>query len=164
MLTQYGVLPFFLREDGTLCFLLITSRGTGRWVVPRGGLIRGLGPVGSAEREAFEEAGITGVIAAEPVGRYSYLKWRKRRGDLPATVTLFPFQVVAQSRRWPERRQRDARWFSRERAIAAVDEPELKQIIADFDPPPGSASAAPLPVLAKRRMRWLSLVPDLVRR
>lgn len=164
MLTQYGVLPFFLAEGEEPCFLLITSRGTGRWVVPRGGLIPGLDPMQSAEREAFEEAGIVGTIGAEPVGHYSYVKWRKRRGDLPATVTLFPLAVDKQARHWPERGQRDARWFTRERAVAAVDEPELKAIIAGFVPQPSAASSQPLPTLAKRRLRWLRKVPGLLRR
>jgi uncharacterized protein len=164
LLTQYGVLPFFLGEGAEPLFLLITSRGTGRWVVPRGGLIAGLSPAESAEREAFEEAGITGVIGAEPAGTYSYVKWRRRRRDLPAAVTLYPFQVHAQSRRWPERRQRDVRWFTRERAVAAVDEPELKALIAGFHPDPACASDQPLPVLVKRRLRWLGAVPTLLRR
>lgn len=150
MLTQYGVLPYYLTHEGELRFLLITSRDTGRWVIPRGNPIRGLSPCQSAAQEAFEEAGLTGLVGQDEIGAYEYEK-RRKRGSVPARVHVFPLQVTVQSGTWPERHQRDTRWFTREEAAAAVDEPELKSLLIAFDPPPGAASRAPLPLLSPRR-------------
>ncbi len=71
MLTQYGVLPLRLASDGSPEVLLITSRDTRRWVVPRGNPISGKSPAESAAQEAFEEAGIVGAVEPEAIGHYS---------------------------------------------------------------------------------------------
>lgn len=145
MITQYGVLAFDIAEDGAPRFLLITSRGTGRWVIPRGNPIHGLSPSQSAAQEAYEEAGLTGFVSPDEIGRYEYLKVR-RTGPVPATVHVFPLRATVQSSRWPERHQRGTRWFSREEAAESVDEPGLAELILGFSPPElGAASAPALP-------------------
>ena len=150
MLQQYGVLPYYLDGDGQLHILLTTSRGTGRWVIPRGNAMPALPPHQAAAQEAFEEAGLTGILGREEIGAYRYLKRRKRSPDEPAEVHVFPLQVTVQSRQWPERHQRETRWFGRAEAAEAVDEAELAEIILSFEPPPGAASRAPLPLLTPR--------------
>jgi ADP-ribose pyrophosphatase YjhB (NUDIX family) len=37
--------------------LLVTSRETGRWIIPKGGPIKGFKPAKTAAREAYEDAG-----------------------------------------------------------------------------------------------------------
>ena len=150
MLQQYGVLPYFLDHEGVLHILLITSRGTGRWVIPRGNAMPALPPCQSAAQEAFEEAGLTGIVAREEIGAYRYEKWRKKAPSLPAVVHVFPLQVTVQSRNWPERHQRETRWFTQAEAAAAVEEPELRDLILGFRAPPEAASRAPLPLLTPR--------------
>ena len=71
MIRQYGVIPFRKGSDG-IEILLITSRETRRWVVPRGNPIDGLSAPESAAQEAFEEAGILGEVEALPIGSYGY--------------------------------------------------------------------------------------------
>ena len=129
MLTQYGALPVRAGADGAPEVLLITSRDTGRWVVPRGNLMPGKSPVESAALEAFEEAGVRGPIDSEPLGSYRYQK-RRRRGELvPAEVHLFLLRVEEEASTWPEQSERDRRWFAPDAAAAAVDEAELGALI-----------------------------------
>lgn len=130
LLIQYGAIPVRTDEDGRLRILLVTSRETRRWVVPRGNPIRGLSPARSAAQEAWEEAGVRGTVSAEPVGRYRYDKKRKSGEVVPAEVELFQLAVREQADSWPESGQRERRWFEAAAAAAAVDEPELKRLLA----------------------------------
>ncbi|HEX8126368.1 MAG TPA: NUDIX hydrolase [Allosphingosinicella sp.] len=129
MLTQYGVLPVRRAADGGFEVLLITSRETRRWVVPRGNPIAGKSPVESAAQEAFEEAGIVGPVEAEPIGLYSYEKRRRSGASVPASVQLFRMTVAEERDSWPEKDQRERRWFAAAEAAAAVHEAELAELI-----------------------------------
>lgn len=135
MITQYGVLAYDLTEDGAPRFMLITSRSTKRWVVPRGNPIKGLTPYESAAQEAYEEAGLAGYISPEEIGAYRYGKRRRNNSVQPAEVHVFPLYVTAQSRHFPERHQRETRWFTREAAVEVVEEESLRSLIAAFQPP-----------------------------
>lgn len=129
MLTQYGVIPVRLAADGGLEILLITSRDTGRWVVPRGNPIIGKSPAESAAQEAFEEAGIVGPVDPEAIGCYSYEKRRRVGIAVPAVVHLFRMSVAEERDDWPEKEQRERRWFAAGEAAAAVHEAELARLI-----------------------------------
>ncbi len=129
MLIQYGVVPVRLGAGGGLEVLLITSRDTGRWVVPRGNPIAGKSPAESAAQEAFEEAGIIGTVEPQAIGSYSYEKRRRPGLAVPAIVHLFRMSVEEERGDWPEKSQRERRWFSAVEAAAAVDEAELAQLI-----------------------------------
>lgn len=139
MLQQYGVLAFDIGEDGAPRILLITSRETKRWVIPRGNPNPGLSPWQSAAKEAYEEAGLTGLVSAEEIGSYDYGKRRKDGSVDPTQVHVYPLRITIQSDRWPERHQRQTRWFTREEAAEAVDEAGLKSLILAFTPPASSA-------------------------
>ncbi|HEX8225722.1 MAG TPA: NUDIX hydrolase [Allosphingosinicella sp.] len=129
MLIQYGVIPVRRTADGGIEVLLITSRETRRWVVPRGNPIAGKSPAESAAQEAYEEAGISGLVDPEPVGRYFYDK-RRRSGALhPAEVRLFTMRVAVEADDWPEKGQRERRWFAPAEAAAAVAEADLAELI-----------------------------------
>jgi 8-oxo-dGTP pyrophosphatase MutT (NUDIX family) len=129
VLIQYGVIPIRSSAEGGVEVLLITSRETRRWVVPRGNLVLGLGPVDSAAQEAFEEAGLRGTVEPEPLGRYRYDKRRRNGIVLPAEVLLFRMRVAEESDDWPEKGERERRWFAPEAAAAAVAEAELADLI-----------------------------------
>jgi 8-oxo-dGTP pyrophosphatase MutT (NUDIX family) len=132
LIQQYGVIPHRAGADGKTEILLITSRETRRWVVPRGNPIEGLSPPLSAAQEAFEEAGIFGDVEIDPLGRYRYDK-RRPSGDVDeAEVELFAMRVVEILDEWPEKAQRERRWFSQEEAAAAVDEADLAALIEAF--------------------------------
>lgn len=112
--------------------LLITSRETRRWVIPKGWPIKGLTPELTATREAFEEAGVIGRPPSQAIGAYSYEK-RLRSGRAQSVqVEVFPLEVVEEAERWVEQGQREKRWSPPEVAINLVDEPELRQLIRRF--------------------------------
>lgn len=129
MIRQYGVIPFRDNADGTIEILLITSRETKRWVVPRGNPIRGLPPHESGAQEALEEAGIKGEVAPEPLGTYRYGKRRASGLTDEVLVEVFPLRVREALDDWPEKAERDRQWFPPEAAAAAVAEAELAALI-----------------------------------
>lgn len=137
MIIQYGVVAYRRTEEEGLRILLITSRETRRWVIPRGNPIAGLDPPESAAQEAFEEAGVLGVPGAVSIGVYPYLKRRKSGALLPIEVGVYPLEVTEELDEWPERHERERRWFAPEAAAKAVEEPELKALLLAF------AAAAP---------------------
>lgn len=132
--TQYASLPWRRNEAGLVEVLVITSRETRRWVIPKGWPIKGMKPTRSAAQEAFEEAGVEGQPGAK-LGRYDYEK-RLNSGRLQhVRVTVFGLEVRSEAADWPERGQREKAWTSVWEAAERVDEPALKAIIAGFSPP-----------------------------
>lgn len=127
---QYAALPFRLK--GGLEILLITSRETGRWVIPKGWPMKGKKPHAAAQREALEEAGVKGRIGKAPIGQYGYAKRLSNGAVLACTVEVFPLLVERQLQRWPERSQRTLGWFTSDDAAALVDEPDLAALIEAF--------------------------------
>lgn len=119
---------------------MITSRDTGRWVIPKGNPKPGVAGHVDAAREAFEEAGVSGAICPTDVGRFHYLK-RRPQGDVTASVTVYPLAVRDQAENWPERGQRQVRWFPLADAANQVAEGSLKTIIRNFATNPVRADA-----------------------
>jgi len=131
---QYGTIAWKEDGDGQLLVLLITSRDTGRWVVPRGNPIPGLPPHLSAAQEAYEEAGVRGPVTSEAAGQYGYRKTRRSGRGVRARVTLYAMKVEEELADWPEAQERTRRWFAPAEAAEAVVEPELKALLAAFAP------------------------------
>ena len=127
---QYAALPF--RYLHGLEILLISSRETHRWVIPKGWPMSGRKPHAVAAREALEEAGVVGRIGKTSVGSYQYIKRLKNGAPLLCTVEVFPMLVERQRDRWREQDQRTTQWFAAEEAATAVEEPELQALIDNF--------------------------------
>jgi len=102
-LKQVAALPFIRHPDGALEVLLITSRETQRWIIPKGWPKRGLRPHKSAAIEARQEAGLLGRVGKKPLGSYRYLKQMSELKTIECTVTVFPMEVEAQQLKWSER-------------------------------------------------------------
>jgi 8-oxo-dGTP pyrophosphatase MutT (NUDIX family) len=130
---QFGALCY-REKKGKIEILLITSRGTGRWIVPKGWAVKEQTPAGSATVEAFEEAGVEGRAKPVCAGFYNYDKLLDDGNAVPVRVALYPLRVRKLRRKYPEADQRKRRWFSRKRAAELVDEVELKSILRQFDP------------------------------
>lgn len=130
---QLAALCWTEGKDGTK-ILLITSRDTGRWVLPKGWPMADRSHADAALTEAWEEAGVTGTVDGPPLGRYSYDKVLSREADLSlhCDVEVYPLLVAKLARKYPEHRQRQRKWFSPEKAARKVDEPELQQLILAF--------------------------------
>ena len=121
--------------------MLVTSRATRRWVVPKGNAMAGLSPHAAAAQEAEEEAGVTGAICPVPLGSYRYRKLRGSGASLMADVALFPLRVMQEQPAWKEQHERERRWFSLADAADAVDEPDLRELIRTFAPDDFAAAA-----------------------
>jgi 8-oxo-dGTP pyrophosphatase MutT (NUDIX family) len=126
---QFAALPYRRLPDSTLEVMLITSRDTGRWVVPKGWAGEREAAWDCATREAREEAGLVGEIQKRPIGTYHYKKLLG--GGLPVwcTVEVFALAVSERLPSWPEQGERTARWFTLDDAAGAVDEPDLAALI-----------------------------------
>lgn len=135
--TQFGALCW-RRARGKLEVLLVTSRETERWVIPKGWPITGRSPEASAAQEAWEEAGVKGEVGSTCLGVFTYDKVIDHTlpgpPTLPCIVTVFPLRVTRQNRSFAEAGQRRLKWFSLEKAARKVAEPELQTLIAAFDP------------------------------
>lgn len=128
---QFGALPWRRTASG-LEVLLITTLNTRRWIVPKGWPMDGLPPHDTAAREAHEEAGITGKISSQAIGSFVYAKGMKDGDTTPCEVCVFPMQVEEQLDDWPEKGKREICWCNIENALALVEEPQLRRLIADF--------------------------------
>lgn len=128
--TQYAALPFRLKPHREV--MLVSSRETKRWVLPKGWPMKGRKPHAAAAREAMEEAGLVGKIAKEALGSYHYHKRLKNGANVWCEVVVFPMLVEKQRKSWPEQEQRTTRWFPLSEAAEAVAEPDLKAVILAF--------------------------------
>jgi 8-oxo-dGTP pyrophosphatase MutT (NUDIX family) len=130
---QYGALPYRFTQDAALEVLLVTTRQTRRWIIPKGWPIKGLRPPKSAAREAFEEAGVAGRVGVKPVGLFTYNKVLDEAGvETTCEVKVYPLLVKRQSDVWPESEQRTTQWVEPSRAVVMIKEPGLKKIVASF--------------------------------
>ena len=127
---QYAALPFRRRSGSATEVMLVTSRGTGRWIIPKGWPMKRKAPHATAAREALEEAGVEGQIGKAPIGSFSHEKLLKKGDIVVCDVQVFALEVKRQRKSWPEKGKRSVRWFSRAAAARAVREPVLRAIIS----------------------------------
>lgn len=126
---QTGALPWRLSSKKKIEVLLVTSRRSGRWTIPKGWPMRGKSLAEAAAREAFEEAGVTGPIDPDPIGKVNYVKNLLAIGELEISIFVYRMRVDEELRKWPELGQRKRRWFSAKGAAKRVDSPELSDLI-----------------------------------
>ncbi|MGX4774145.1 NUDIX hydrolase [Bradyrhizobium guangdongense] len=139
---QFAALPFRL-DNSELHVMLITTRRKRRWSVPKGSPMRDKQPHHTAELEAYEEAGLIGVVAKRALGSF---KHRKRKGERKRTmnVAVFPMKVHGQERWWPEKGEREAIWVSAETAARLVHKAQLRRLISRFAARTGKSASTPL--------------------
>jgi len=131
--TQFAALPFRVVND-QVQVLLITSRRTKRWIIPKGWPMEGVSPMKAAATEAFEEGGVEGKPYPNCIGLFSYQKDLGNKGDLPCVAMVYPVKVKRLLSDFPERNERRRKWFTLSKAAKKVDEPELRAILKSFDP------------------------------
>ncbi|MCY3983695.1 MAG: NUDIX hydrolase [Roseovarius sp.] len=131
--TQFAALCFKMVRKRPE-FLLITSRGSGRWVIPKGWPADGKTPAESALKEAWEEAGVIGQLSGGCLGMFSYSKTLESGSDVLCAAMVFPIKVIKLKDKFPESIQRKRRWFSRKKAAKKLENPELAAVIKIFDP------------------------------
>ncbi|XDA97024.1 NUDIX hydrolase [Sulfitobacter sp. LCG007] len=138
--------PMFRRprrlQVAALCFrdtgqgrhvLLVTSRGTGRWVLPKGWPMAGKTSSDAAMQEAWEEAGVRRArLVPEPVGSYGAQKVTASGWSIPVTTLVYALEVEEIADDFPEAHERRREWFSPADAADRVHEPELREILRSF--------------------------------
>jgi 8-oxo-dGTP pyrophosphatase MutT (NUDIX family) len=126
---QYAALPY--RPTGTSGteVMLVTSRGRQRWIIPKGWPHSGRAPCDSAAREAFEEAGVLGLVGRRSLGLFRYKKRLKKGRVAVCDVHVFPLHVARQRPQWPEKNQREIKRVSVQEAAKAVQNARLREII-----------------------------------
>lgn len=125
---QIAALPLRYSHDGLVLVLLVTSRETGRWVLPKGWPWPDCEEWMGAAEEAREEAGVIGMIDPTSIGSYKYDK-RQPTGAVAVHVSVYRLDVTEELATWPECNQRKRSWFTLTEAAAAVEEPELQNLI-----------------------------------
>jgi 8-oxo-dGTP pyrophosphatase MutT (NUDIX family) len=128
---QSAAIPF-KNDDGTLCVMLVTSRTRRRWILPKGKIGRRMLPSRSAEREAFEEAGVLGRLSKEPIGVYVQGERLPTAIDDGVPVQAYALEVIEELPVWKEMHFRERRWFPIKSALRVVRDPELRKILRSF--------------------------------
>ncbi|MEM9432705.1 MAG: NUDIX hydrolase [Pseudomonadota bacterium] len=131
--TQFAALCYRFHKD-QVQVLLITSRTSRRWILPKGWPLEGEKPADAAMTEAFEEAGVKGKPIDFCIGMYSYMKVMSKKLSLPCAVSVFPVRVKKLVDDFPEAGQRKRKWVTPKKAAKLVREPELQKILLHFDP------------------------------
>ena len=150
---QVAALPWRRGAEGVE-ILLVTTRTTKRWVIPKGWPMDGKADHEAAAIEAYEEAGVRGHISAAVCGQYGYLKMSEKGRAKQLMVTVYPLQVEMELAGWPERHERERRWMSCTEACELAGEPGLVPLLKSFvDHPPKNP---PLPVVEKKSF-WQKL-------
>lgn len=130
---QHAVLPYVV-VDGEVRVLMLTSRETKRWVIPKGWPKKKMTPYDLGALEAYEEAGLKGQVYNQPIGSYHYVKILKDGSETLCRVDVYPMLVKSQLLKWPEKGQRKLTWMSPARASRLVQEQELGWILKSFRP------------------------------
>jgi 8-oxo-dGTP pyrophosphatase MutT (NUDIX family) len=135
---QYAALPYRPTGVSGTEVMLVTSRGRQRWIIPKGWPHSGRAPCDSAAREAFEEAGILGLVGRRSVGSFRYNKRLKKGRVAVCDVPVFPLNVASQRQRWPERNQREIKVGLGKRGVETVQNARLSEIIRPTPTPPSA--------------------------
>jgi 8-oxo-dGTP pyrophosphatase MutT (NUDIX family) len=122
-------MPIWVRQaaaipvrDDRVC--LVTSSSGRRWVVPKGQIDPGHSPGQTALIEAWEEAGLVGVLDPTTLGTYVYEKLGREHH-----VLVFRLSVTEVREEWPERLVRTRAWFTLDEAVARIEEPGLRDLL-----------------------------------
>ena len=126
---QYAALPYRPTAASGTEVMLVTSRGRQRWIIPKGWPHSGRAPCDSAAREAFEEAGVLGLVGRRSLGSFRYKKRLKKGRVAVYDVHVFPLNVARQRPQWPEKNQREIKWVLVKDAAETVQNARLREII-----------------------------------
>ena len=138
--TQYAALPWRIR-NGRVEVMLVTSRDTKRWVIPKGWPMKGRKPHIVAAIEAVQEAELIGRTEKAKLGDFGYEKRLNSGATVDCRVEVFSLRVQKQRKKWAEKKQRATRWFDCAVAADLVEEPELRDLILGFCSAPAQQKA-----------------------
>lgn len=125
---QIAAMPLRWKGD-SVQVLMVTTRDTGRWIVPKGWTMKDMKPWAAAAAEAMEEAGVSGHVGKDVFGTFTYDKRLDDGGVIPCLVHVYPMIVKDEHKRWKEKSERKRAWFDVTKAAKLVDEPELADLL-----------------------------------
>ncbi|GLS35999.1 NUDIX hydrolase [Mesorhizobium tianshanense] len=131
---QVAAIPFRLNERGDIEVMLVTSRTTKRFIVPKGWPMKGKSGRKAATIEAQEEAGVLGKTLKEPAGTYSYWK-RLTNRFVRVDVVVYLLAVTEELASWQEAKRRQRAWLAPEDAAMLIDEPDLSTLLKNLKVP-----------------------------
>ncbi len=126
---QVAALCYRVTKSGKLKVLLVTSRRTRRWIIPKGWPMRNQPDHKAAAREAYEEAGIRGKVRNKPVGKFTYRKLLSAGKSIRCRVQVFELRTAEIKDIYPESDQRQRRWFSPKKAANRISDRQVGPII-----------------------------------
>lgn len=129
--TQNGAICWRMNR-GRVQVLLITSRDTGRWIIPKGWSVAGLSAAASAAQEAWEEAGVEGHVSETRLGKFTYNKIMPGKTAFLCAVDVFALRVSKLRANFPERKERRRKWFDATKAARKVAEADLRQLLQNL--------------------------------
>jgi 8-oxo-dGTP pyrophosphatase MutT (NUDIX family) len=138
---QVAALPF-IETASRIEILLVTSRRSGRWIVPKGWPSGALSMPEAAAREAEEEAGVLGEVHTRPLGTYRFSKRMNAGYEIDCEVSVYPLAVTLHRTDWREKEQRDLRWTDLPEAPDLVADKGLVRLLRDLAETGGSALRA----------------------
>jgi 8-oxo-dGTP pyrophosphatase MutT (NUDIX family) len=124
---QSGALAYRVKRHGKVRVLLVRTRRSKRWSIPKGELKPALSMPENAANEAFEEAGVRGEVATASSGMYRTTK-RAWYGDAIVEIWVYLLRVSKQLKQFPEKGQREAKWVSCGDAAKMLQEPMLADL------------------------------------
>ena len=116
---QAAAIPW---KAGNVC--IVRSSSGKRWVVPKGCQEPGKTLAEVALSEAWEEAGLVGILQTEPVGSYLYEKWGGTYH-----VTVFLMSVTEAAEDYPECMLRERCWLTPAQALRRINDPGLRAVL-----------------------------------
>ncbi len=122
-------MPCRTRPDGQIEVLLVTGKGSRRWIIPKGWPMPGMTLAEAAAQEAFEEAGVRGPVDPQPLGDFRHEK-NVGPADIEVRIVVHAMSVEQELVDYPEARSRERRWFSIAEAVEAVGSAKLGRLIA----------------------------------
>lgn len=149
---QVAALPWRKRGD-MIEVLLVTTRSTRRWVIPKGWPMTDKADHQAAAQEAFEEAGVRGTINLQALGQFRYNKVMASGENRRIAVTIYDLAVTKEVSVWPEQAQRERRWMSLSQAMQLASDVELVPLLLKFAERGESDVQPPAP---SKTWRWAS--------
>ncbi len=119
---QSGVIPVYKGK-----VVVITARGSKRWIIPKGSIDWELSAQESAAKEALEEAGLKGEVLPDEIGTYTY---EKMGGSYK--VRLYYMEVSKLKDKWDEKHFRKRKLLTPKQAIKKVVPAAVSKIMASF--------------------------------
>ena len=130
-LLESGALAYRLDHRGEPRVLVLTTAKGKQWGIPKGRIGPCLSFGDNAAKEAYEEAGILGEVAANSAGMYRATK-RLPAGESVIEVWVYLLKVTRTLDDFPEKGRREIKWVKCGEAAKLLREPFLAKLCQEL--------------------------------